>query len=165
MERGLLKGEVNGRNSGRKFLTRALTGVGTIAAYAVGGRGLGNSANGIDSSVLLRERLASNIAMAGEQELALLAYQQNIVITVPANTRFFLVLHAQDTRQFPGARRTVTTNGMASRASGASNAGTQETLSGDEIRDLRQFRNEMRQMNRFLESSSASSAVSSPENQ
>lgn len=165
MERGLLKGEVNGRNSGRKFLTRALTGVGTIAAYAVGGRGLGNSANGIDSSVLLRERLASNIAMAGEQELALLAYQQNIVITVPANTRFFLVLHAQDTRQFPGARRTVTTNGMASRASGASNAGTQETLSGDEIRDLRQFRNEMRQMNRFLESSSASSAGPSPENQ
>jgi len=162
MERGLLKGEVNGRNSGRKFLTRALTGVGTIAAYAVGGRGLGNSANGIDSSVLLRERLASNIAMAGEQELALLAYQQYIVITVPANTRFFLVLHAQDTRELTGARRTVTTNGMATRAS---QAGTQETLSGDEIRDLRQFRNEMRQMNRFLENSPASPAVPSPENQ
>jgi hypothetical protein len=161
MERGLLKGEVNGRNSGRKFLTRALTGVGTIAAYAVGGRGLGNGAAGIDSSVLLRERLASNIAMAGEQELALLAYQQNIVITVPANTRFFLVLHAQDTQQFPGAKSTVTTNGMVSRAS---NAGTQETLSSDEIRDLRQLRNEMRQMNRFLESSSASTAVPSPEN-
>jgi hypothetical protein len=161
MERGLLKGEVNGRNSGRKFLTRALTGVGTIAAYAVGGRGLGNGASGIDSSVLLRERLASNIAMAGEQELALLAYQQNIVITVPANTRFFLVLHAQDTRQFTGAKRTITTNGMASRAS---NAGTQETLSGEEIRDLRQFRNEMRQMNRFLKSSPASPAIPTPEN-
>ncbi len=162
MERGLLKGEVNGRNSGRKFLTRALTGVGTIAAYAVGGRGLGNGAAGIDSSVLLRERLASNVAMAGEQELALLAYQQNIVITVPANTRFFLVLHAQDTRQFTGAKRTVMTNGMASRAS---NAGTQETLSSEEIRDLRQFRNEMRQMNRFLESSPASPAIPTPENQ
>jgi len=162
MERGLLKGEVNGRNSGRKFLTRALTGVGTIAAYAVGGRGLGNGAAGIDSSVLLRERLASNIAMAGEQELALLAYQQNIVITVPANTRFFLVLHAQDTRQFTGAKRTITTNGMASRAS---IAGTQETLSSEEIRDLRQFRNEIRQMNRFLESSTASPAIPTPENQ
>jgi hypothetical protein len=161
MERGLLKGEVNGRNSGRKFLTRALTGVGTIAAYAVGGRGLGNGAAGIDSSVLLRERLASNIAMAGEQELALLAYQQNIVITVPANTRFFLVLHGQDTRQFTGAKRTITTNGMASRGS---NAGTQETLSSEEIRDLRQFRNEMRQMNRFLESSPASQAIPTPEN-
>ena len=162
MERGLLKGEVNGRNSGRKFLTRALTGVGTIAAYAVGGRGLGNGAAGIDNSVLLRERLASNIAMAGEQELALLAYQQNIVITVPANTRFFLVLHAQDTRHFTGAKRTIATNGMASRAS---NAGTQETLSSEEIRDLRQFRNEMRQMNRFLENSPASPAIPTPENQ
>jgi hypothetical protein len=161
MERGLLKGEVNGRNSGRKFLTRALTGVGTIAAYAVGGRGLGNGTAGIDSSVLLRERLASNIAMAGEQELALLAYQQNIVITVPANTRFFLVLHAQDTRQFTGEKRTVTTNGIASRAS---NAGTQETLSSEEILDLRQLRNEMRQMNRFLESSPASPAIPTPEN-
>lgn len=161
MERGLLKGEVNGRNSGRKFLTRALTGVGTIAAYAVGGRGLGNSAAGIDSSVLLRERLASNIAMAGEQELALLAYQQNIVITVPANTRFFLVLHAQGTRQLTGAKRTFTTSGMAS---SASSAGTQETLSSEEIRDLRQFRNEMRQMNRFLESSPASPAIPTPEN-
>jgi hypothetical protein len=165
MERGLLKGEVNGRNSGRKFLTRALTGVGTIAAYAVGGRGLGNGAAGIDSSVLLRERLASNIAMAGEQELALLAYQQNIVITVPANTRFFLVLHAQDSRQFAGARRTVTTDRMESRTSGLSQGRTQEALTGDEIRDLRQFRNEMRQMNRFLENSPASPAVPSPENQ
>ncbi len=147
MERGLLKGEVNGRNSGRKFLTRALTGVGTIAAYAVGGRGLGSGAAGIDSSVLLRERLASNIAMAGEQELALLAYQQNIVVTVPANTRFFLVLHAQDSRQFAGARRTVTTDGMELRTSGLSQGRTQEALTGDEIRDLRQFRNELRQMN------------------
>lgn len=84
MERGLLKGEVNGRNSGREALMRALTGrSGTIAAYAVGGRGLGNGTAGIDSSVCLLGRLASNIAMAGEQELALLAYQQNIVITVP----------------------------------------------------------------------------------
>lgn len=161
MERGLLKGEVNGRNSGRKFLTRALTGVGTIAAYAVGGRGLGNGAAGIDGSVLLRERLASNIAMAGEQELALLAYQQNIVITVPANTRFFLVLHAHDTRQLTGAKRTFTTSGMASKAL---SGGNQETLSSEEIRDLRQFRNEMRQMNRFLESSPASPAIPTPEN-
>ena len=164
MERGLLKGEVNGRNSGRKFLTRALTGVGTIAAYAVGGRGLGNGTAGIDSSVLLRERLASNIAMAGEQELALLAYQQNIVVTVPANTRFFLVLHAQDSRQFAGARRTVTTDRMESRTWGLSQGRTQEALTGDEIRDLRQFRNEMRQMNRFLESSPASPAIPTPEN-
>ena len=90
MEQGVLKGFVNGRNTGKKFLTRTLTGIGTIAAFAVGGRGLGGQ---IDNSILLRERLSSNVAMAGEQELAMLAYQQNIVVTVPANTRFYLVLN------------------------------------------------------------------------
>ena len=90
MEQGVLKGFVNGTNAGKKFLTRTLTGVGTIAAFAVGGRGLGGQ---VDNSILLRERLSSNVAMGGEQELAMLAYQQNIVVTVPANTRFYLVLN------------------------------------------------------------------------
>src|SRR6185503_17816876 len=90
MERGALRGDVNGKNGAKKFLTRTLTGVGTIAAFAVGGRGL---AGGIDNSVLLRARLSSNVALAGEQELAALAYQQNTGVTVPANTRFYLVLH------------------------------------------------------------------------
>ena len=90
MEQGVLKGVVNGKNSGKRFLTRTLTGIGTIAAFAVGGRGLGGQ---VDNSILLRERLSSNVAMAGEQELAMLAFQQNIVVTVPANTRFYLVLN------------------------------------------------------------------------
>ena len=91
MEQGALKGFVNGTNAGKKFLTRTLTGVGTIAAFAVGGRGLGGQ---VDNSILLRERLSSNIAMGGEQQLAMLAYQQNIVITLPANTRFYRELSA-----------------------------------------------------------------------
>ena len=66
MEQGVLKGVVNGKNSGKRFLTRTLTGIGTIAAFAVGGRGLGGQ---VDNSILLRERLSSNVAMAGEQEL------------------------------------------------------------------------------------------------
>ena len=86
MEQGVLQGIVNGKNTGKKFLTRTLTGIGTIAAFAVGGRGLGGQ---VDNSILLRERLSSNVAMGGEQELAMLAFQQNIVVTVPANTRFY----------------------------------------------------------------------------
>jgi hypothetical protein len=164
MERGVLKGEVNGKNSGKKFLTRALTGMGTIAAYAVGGRGLGSSINGIDSSILLRERLASNIAMAGEQEMAMLAYQQNIVVTVPANTRFYLVLHQAGVTHSGAERESV----MPGRRGGAADAdrqgvGSQEVLSTDEIRDLRQLRNEMRQMNQMLLQSQPIS--SRPENQ
>ena len=36
--------------------------------------------------------MAGNIALAGEQELLNAAYSQNISVTVPANTRFYVVL-------------------------------------------------------------------------
>lgn len=133
MERTALRGDVNGRNSGKKFLTRALTGVGTIAAYAVGGRGLGS--NGLDSSILLRERLASNVALGGEQELARLAYQQNIVVTVPANNRFYLVLNADAAGQRPAAGPPI--------------QGTGQVLSAQELREMIQLRDELREMNRL----------------
>ena len=41
---------------------------------------------------MLRDRVAGNIALAGEQELMNAAYAQNISVTVPANTRFYVVL-------------------------------------------------------------------------
>jgi hypothetical protein len=145
MERGALRGDVTGKNGGKKFLTRALTGVGTIAAYAVGGRGL---SGGVDNSILLRERLASNIALAGEQELAMLAYQQNIVVTVPANTRFYLVLHE------PGASRQLEPQvGMApgrSAGSAVHHSANSSGLSEGELREMVQLRNELREMNRLM---------------
>jgi len=49
-------------------------------------------ANTVLSETLLRDRLAGNIALAGEQELLNSAYSQNISVTVPANTRFYVVL-------------------------------------------------------------------------
>lgn len=148
MERTALRGDVNGKNSAKKFLTRALTGVGTIAAFAVGGRGL---TGGIDNSVLLRERLASNIALAGEQELAMLAYQQNIVVTVPANTRFYLVLHE--------AGVTRASDAAPQRAGQPIPAPLQQTssrnaLSEQELREMMQLRNELREMNRLMQMSS-----------
>lgn len=130
LDQGMLRGVVKGRNTGKKFLTRTLTGIGTIAAFAVGGRGLGGQ---IDNSILLRERLSSNIAMAGEQELAMLAYQQNIIVTVPANTRFYLVLHEPTTvnetlRPRPASETT--------------------SVSPQELQELIAIRNEMREMSR-----------------
>jgi hypothetical protein len=85
-----LKGDVSGKNTGKKILSRTLSGVGTIAAYVVGGGGGLNGA--ITGQTLLRDRLAGNIALAGEQELLNAAYSQNINVTVPANTRFYVVL-------------------------------------------------------------------------
>ena len=68
-----------------------MSGVGTIAAYVVGGGGAGLNRT-ITGETLLRDRVAGNIALAGEQELMNAAYAQNISVTVPANTRFYVVL-------------------------------------------------------------------------
>jgi hypothetical protein len=46
----------------------------------------------LDNSILLRERFASNAGLAGEQEFTSLAANEQIVVTVAANTRFFIVL-------------------------------------------------------------------------
>jgi len=149
MERTALRGDVNGKNSAKKFLTRALTGVGTIAAFAVGGRGL---TGGSDNSVLLRERLASNIALAGEQELAMLAYQQNIVVTVPANTRFYLVLHeAGVTRPSDAAPQRA---GQQPLPVPLQQTSSRSALSEQELREMMQLRNELREMNRLMQLSS-----------
>jgi hypothetical protein len=63
-----LKGAVSGRNTGKKLLSRTLSGVGTIAAYVVGAGGSGLSRT-ITGETLLRDRVAGNIALAGEQEI------------------------------------------------------------------------------------------------
>ena len=90
---GPLKGQVSGKNGGKRFLARALTGVGTVAAFSVGRPGGVGLSGPLDNSIFLRERVAQNIGIAGEQELMNLAFTQEIVVTVPGNTRFFVVLH------------------------------------------------------------------------
>lgn len=146
MERTALRGDVNGKNGAKKFLTRTLTGIGTIAAFAVGGRGL---TGGIDNSILLRERLASNIALAGEQELAMMAYQQNIVVTVPANTRFYLVLHEAGVSRSPEMVPQPASQQVASTT--LQQPAARSALSDQEMRELVQLRNELREMNRLMQ--------------
>ncbi|MCI0622107.1 MAG: hypothetical protein L0387_10640, partial [Acidobacteria bacterium] len=86
-----IKGRVDGKRTGTRFLVRALSGIGTVATYLVGAGG-GNGLNGpLSESALLRDRIATNIGMAADQELNRLAFNQNIVVTVPGNTRFYIV--------------------------------------------------------------------------
>lgn len=92
---GPLKGQVTGTNRGKQFLARALSGVGTVAAFAVGRPGGFSLSGPMDNSILLRERVAQNIGIAGEQELTSLAYSQDLVVTVPGNTRFYIVLQSK----------------------------------------------------------------------
>ena len=96
---GPLKGSVSGSNRLKRVLVRSLTGVGEMAAFLVGGPGGFAGASGaLDNSILLRERIASNAGLAGEQEFANLAANEQIVVTVAANTRFFIVLADSNNR-------------------------------------------------------------------
>jgi type IV secretory pathway VirB10-like protein len=127
-----LKGKVTGTNKGRKFLTRTLTGVGTIAAYVVGA---GGSAIGqpITGGTLLRDRLAGNITSAGEQELTNAAFAQNIVVTVPAQTRFYIVFQKAAVEHVSAPPAKVTSGGT-----------TMPTV--QELRELMDLRREINQM-------------------
>jgi hypothetical protein len=135
-----LRGEVTGRNTGKKFLVRSLTGVGTILAATVGvqtGTGITDS---FSNNVLLRGQVANNVANAGQQQLNELAYRQNIVVTVPGNTRFFIVLAKPASSGSAGASpggQVLSTNPSYANVS---------TPSAQELRELLELKQELTQM-------------------
>jgi len=102
---GPLKGVVSGKRTGRNFLIRAFTGLGQAATYLVGSGGFNAP---LSPSALLRDRIATNVGIAGDQELNGLAFDQNIVVTVPANTRFYLVVEKGATMREGEARPAAT---------------------------------------------------------
>lgn len=136
---GPLKGYVSGKRRGAKFLVSSLTGVGTVAAYMVGGHGTTGFDGPISENALLRERIADNVANAGQGELNQLSFNQNIVITIPGNTRFYLVL--QKSASDSGGGTSVHSTGTA--VAGVPN-GNVPTL--EELRELMQLRRELNQM-------------------
>ena len=140
---GPLKGSVSGGNAAKRFLVRSMTGVGTMAAYLVGGpSGFGGINGQLNNSVLLRERIASNAGLAGEQEMSSLAYNENIVVTVPGNTRFFLVLQ-QDAGDKPGSR--ALPGGLRNTTQIAAD-GTSSLPSAQELRELIDLKTELNRM-------------------
>jgi len=141
-----LKGQVSGKNTGKKLLSQTLSGVGTVAAYVVGAGGVGLSRT-VTGETLLRDRLASNVALAGEQELTNATYSQSVSVTVPANTRFYVVL------QKPGVTTTLTR--IAEPA-----AQSIERPSVQELRELMDLRREINRM--YQESNSTLSQGTKP---
>ncbi len=133
---GPLKGRVQGKKNFARFVARTATGVGVVAAQVVGLRG---GLNGpINNSVLLRDRLATNVAQAGEQQLQQIAVNSNLVVTVPANTRLYVVL-----------RKAVRGNaGRSDKATPAEsrlvNAG--QPLTHAELEELRALRQEFQRL-------------------
>jgi hypothetical protein len=141
-----LKGAVSGKNTAKRVLSRTLSGIGTVAAYVVGagGAGLGRTITG---ETLLRDRIAGNIALAGEQELMNAAYSQNISVTVPANTRFYVIL-----QKSAGNSITPATTRIAE-----STAPRAEVPTVQELRELMDLRGEINRM--YQESNAARGGV------
>ncbi len=133
-----LKGYVSGKKTGTKFLVRSLTGLGTVASYLVGPQG-SSSAGLISTNALMRERLADNVATAGQEQLNSLAFNQNLVVTVPGNTRFYIVLQKPtvDNSGPSGGQRNASTNV-------AGFAGGVPTM--EELRQLLQLRREINEL-------------------
>jgi hypothetical protein len=139
---GPLRGHVSGKKTGTNFLVRAFTGLGDAATYFVGSGGLSAP---LSESTLLRDRMATNIGMAGDQELNSLAFNQNIVVTVPANTRFYIVMEKRE--QEYGAEEPPAAAGQN---------GNPSLPSIDELRQLMQLRRELSEM--YQQPSTAESA-------
>ena len=134
---GPLRGYVSGKKTVTKFLVRSLTGLGTVASYLVGPQA-SNSAGLISSNTLMRERLADNVGTAGQEQLNGLAFNQNLLVTVPGNTRFYIVL------QKPTADYTDSPN--ATRNASPSTAGFSGMPTMEELRQLLQLRREINQL-------------------
>jgi hypothetical protein len=136
---GPLKGYVSGRRRGTRFLVRSMTGLGTVAAYMVGSHG-SNGFNGpISDNALLRERLAENVGTAGQEELNELGFNQNIVVTVPGNTRFYIVVQK-------GVSDRSSTTGIRSAGVSSASLGGEKLPTLEELRELMQLRREVNQM-------------------
>lgn len=149
-----LEGTVSGRNTGKKFLVRSLTGIGTILAATVGVEGVGVN-DAISNNALIRERLADNVALAGEQQLDEMAYRQNIVVTVAGNTRFYIVLGTPEDRA---------TTGSPGNARLSPNSTPATPLpSVQELRELMELKQELTQM--YLQQSKMQTAQETPNQQ
>jgi hypothetical protein len=135
---GPLKGYVSGKSKGTKFLVRSLTGLGTVASYLVGPQG-SSSAGLISTNTLMRERLADNVATAGQEELNGLAFRQNRVVTVPGNTRFYIFV------QKPTSDHVTNNSGTRNASTGTAgfNGGV-PTL--EELRQLIELRREINEL-------------------
>ncbi len=135
-----LRGQVTGRNTGKRFLVRSMTGIGTIAAATVGVHGGLGVNDTISNNVLLRERMANNIALAGEQQLTELAYHQNVVVAIPGNTRFYIVLAK------PTADRSVPAGPVPANNPTLPSLTTASLPNVQELRELMELKRELTQM-------------------
>jgi type IV secretory pathway VirB10-like protein len=87
LDLGPIKGNVSGMNTGKNFLVRAASGIGSVLAEVAGN----NSSAAFSEGDMLRERLAENIGTAGDSEVMRLNANSRVVVSVPADTKIYVV--------------------------------------------------------------------------
>ena len=87
LDLGPIKGNVYGKNTGKNFLVRAASGLGSVLAEVAGN----NTSGAFSEDDMLRERLAENIGTAGDSEVMSLNANSRVVVSVPADTKIYVV--------------------------------------------------------------------------
>ena len=95
LDLGPLHGSVSGTNAGRNFMVRAASGVGSLLAQVAGT----NTSAAFSEQDILRQRIAENIGTAADTEIMNLNSNSRIVVSVPADTKLYIVFtkHDEDT--------------------------------------------------------------------
>ncbi len=87
LDLGPIKGSVYGKNTGKNFLVRAASGIGSVLAEVADN----NTSAAFSEDDMLRERLAENIGTAGDSEVMNLNANSRVVVSVPADTKIYVV--------------------------------------------------------------------------
>jgi type IV secretory pathway VirB10-like protein len=87
LDLGPIKGNVFGKNTGKNFLVRAASGLGSVLAEIAGN----NSSAAFSEDDMLRERLAENIGTASDSEVMNVNANSRVVVSVPADTKIYIV--------------------------------------------------------------------------
>lgn len=87
LDLGPIKGNVYGKNTGKNFLVRAASGLGSVLAEVAGN----NTTAAFSEDDMLRERLAENIGTTGDSEVMNLNANSRVVVSVPADTKIYVV--------------------------------------------------------------------------
>ena len=95
LDLGPIKGTVYGKNTGKNFLIKAASGVGSLAAMLVGN----NSGAAFSEGDLLRQRVAENVGNAGDSDLMSLNATSRIIVSVPADTKIYIVFTKHEESQ------------------------------------------------------------------
>jgi type IV secretory pathway VirB10-like protein len=104
LDLGPIQGKVFGKNTGRNFLVQAASGLGSAAAMLVGN----NNSAAFSENDMLRQQVAQNMGQAGDSEIMNLAVNSRVVVTVPADTKIYVVFTRHE--QTPATLHRIASN-------------------------------------------------------